>query len=260
MFQIQRLPTISISLRSCMNTEVVLGSCGEMDRLLTFWCSLDPSSNKTASDPASCRSAEDRELCKHRKVMPRVSGDSNQMDPLFSTWWSSDPSKNKNSFRSSFFPRYPGPTSGAVWTQGGGTELSWREMAMFSLLELFSAVVSADIVLVTAVPCSGWNSKLLSTQATLHLRVRRNRNVILVVHVVGYTMERITLHWSTFPVPNIVCNKLYEVSVEVKHHGLSNSGTPCQHQQQKLPLWHMGGGGGGGGAQQVFVLVIWVFN
>ena len=54
MFPIQRLPTISRSLRSCMNTEVVLGTCGEMDRLLAFWWSLDPSSNKTASDPASC--------------------------------------------------------------------------------------------------------------------------------------------------------------------------------------------------------------
>ena len=43
-----------------MNTEVVLGSCGEVDRLLALLWSLDPNSNKMASDPASSRRAEDR--------------------------------------------------------------------------------------------------------------------------------------------------------------------------------------------------------
>ena len=61
MFQIQLLPTIPrTEFRSCMNTEVVLGSCGEVDRLLALLWSLDPNSNKMASDPASSRHAEDR--------------------------------------------------------------------------------------------------------------------------------------------------------------------------------------------------------
>ena len=62
-----------------------------------------------------------QELFEHKKVMLSSRGER----------LSSDPSENKNGFRSSFFPQYPEPSSGAVWTQGGDAERLWREREIY---------------------------------------------------------------------------------------------------------------------------------